>query len=454
LVAYLAAGGWRLVAGLPTAAWRLWLGENGSALSVALITVVITLTGPAARAAGSRLWPATRQARGQGAPDAESGAVLAGGERHPGTGQECTTAPGGARSSPAPPAAGTVATRVGEVLESFLREQEGTLAEIDTGLSEMTAPLVRLLLGGGKRLRPLFCYWGWRGAGQPDCAAIIAAAAAFELLHGCALVHDDVMDDSGTRRGLPTMHRHFAALHGQRGWRGDAAGFGTAAAILLGDLCLSWSDELLDRSGLDDQRLGPARRLFWRTRTELIGGQYLDIQTQAAGGLDLRHAGQVARYKTSKYTIERPLQIGALLAGAPPDLLAAYSAYALPLGEAFQLRDDLLGVFGDPARTGKPAGDDLRAGKPTALICLTAELANASGRAAISRLLGRPDLGQADLDQLREIIVETGAPARVEAMICSRLELTLSALDQAFPDDPVSRQALSHLAVLATDRIQ
>jgi geranylgeranyl diphosphate synthase, type I len=346
----------------------------------------------------------------------------------------------------------TVATRVGEVLECFLREHASALAEVDADLAEMTEPLVRMLLGGGKRLRPLFCYWGWRGAGRSDCAEIVAAAAAFELLHGGALVHDDVIDASGMRRGMPTMHRHFTAVHGQRRWHGDAAEFGMATAILIGDLCLSWSDELMDQSGLDEGRLAQARRLFYQTRTELVGGQYLDIQTRASGAAGLERARQVIKYKTSRYTIERPLQIGGVLAGASPSLLRAYSAYALPLGEAFQLRDDVLGVFGDPARTGKPAGDDLRQGKLTALICLATEHADPAQLTAIHSLLGRADLGQAGTDRLREIIVETGALTRVERMISNRLAEALEALDQTPRDDQLFRAALRQLAAWAADR--
>ncbi|MDP9418075.1 MAG: polyprenyl synthetase family protein, partial [Actinomycetota bacterium] len=221
------------------------------------------------------------------------------------------------------------------------------------------------LLRGGKRLRAAFCYWGWRGVGGSDCDEVVRAAAALELFHAAALIHDDVMDDSDTRRGMPAAHRRFAALHRGHGWLGSPDEYGVAGAILLGDLCLCWSDEMLATSGVTPDRLGAGRRVFDVMRTQLMGGQYLDMLEQARADTSVERARTVVRFKTAKYTVEHPLLLGGELAGAAPELLAAYTAYGLPLGEAYQLRDDMLGVFGDPASTGKPAGDDLREGKRT-----------------------------------------------------------------------------------------
>jgi geranylgeranyl diphosphate synthase type I len=200
------------------------------------------------------------------------------------------------------------------------------------------------------------------------------------------------MDGSDTRAGLPAVHRRFASLHRAEGWTGDPESFGTGAAILLGDLCLSWSDQMLATCGMPDGPLLAARGVFDEMRTELMGGQYLDLLEQARGGGSVERALRVARYKSAKYTIEKPLHLGAALAGAEQAVLDGYSGYGLPLGEAFQLRDDVLGVFGDPAETGKPAGDDLREGKRTALVALALERASAAQAAAVRRHLGDPHL--------------------------------------------------------------
>ena len=178
------------------------------------------------------------------------------------------------------------------------------------------------------------------------------------------------MDASDTRRGRPATHRALEAEHRAAGWRGDPEQYGAAAAILLGDLLQGWADELLRRCGFGWDRVGPALEVFDLCRTEVIAGQFLDVSVQARGRADVETAMTVLRYKSAKYSIERPLHVGAALAGADAEQLAALTAFGLPLGEAFQLRDDLLGVFGDPATTGKPAGDDLVEGKRTVLVAL------------------------------------------------------------------------------------
>ncbi|NUR30179.1 MAG: polyprenyl synthetase family protein, partial [Catenulispora sp.] len=305
--------------------------------------------------------------------------------------------------------------RVDAALSAFLDRQGAALIAMSPELAPLPTAL-REFLEGGKLMRPGFCYWGWRGvaartedgadgagsgAGQSwdqelDDAAV-RAAAALELLQASALIHDDYMDDSDTRRGMPAIHRRFAAAHREAAWEGSAARFGAAAAILLGDVCLTWCDEMFAGCGLPAERIAATRPYFDLMRTEVMAGQYLDVLAQAHG-LDeperaAHRAQTVIRFKSAKYTIERPLHVGAMLAGGTPDVIAAYSAYGLPLGEAFQLRDDVLGVFGDPAATGKPAGDDLREGKQTLLVALAA--AHADSPAAIKTLraeLGNPDL--------------------------------------------------------------
>src|SRR5688572_2910645 len=264
----------------------------------------------------------------------------------------------------------------------------GRLAPLGPDAARLLAE-ARASVGGGKRFRAAFCYWGFRAV-QPDVAgenAVLRACAALELLHASALVHDDLMDASDTRRGRPATHRGFEAEHRADGWRGDAEQYGAAAAILLGDLLLSWADELLRRCGLDRDRVGPALDVFDLCRSEVIAGQFLDVSVQARGRASVDDAMTVLRYKSAKYSIERPLHVGAALAGAPQAAITALSGFGLPLGEAFQLRDDLLGVFGDPATTGKPAGDDLVEGKRTVLVALALEAALAAEAARLDGAL-------------------------------------------------------------------
>jgi geranylgeranyl diphosphate synthase type I len=344
--------------------------------------------------------------------------------------------------------------RIQAVLDDFLDRQRELLGEVEPDLLPLVAAAVDLL-AGGKRLRPAFCYWGWRGAGGADDAVvIIRAAACLELFHAAALIHDDLMDGSDLRRGMPSVHRRFALVHEKNGWHGDASRFGNAAALLLGDLCLGWSDELLDIAGLPDAALRRGRPIFERMRTELIGGQYLDVLEQATGAM---HPGQAARarrvirYKSAKYSVEHPLRLGGSLAGASEALLAAYSAYGLSLGEAFQLRDDVLGVFGDPDRTGKPAGDDLREGKRTVLVAYALEHASPAQAVAVETLLGDPFLTGDGVDTLRQIIVDTGALRRVERLVDDLVGAAASALADA-DITAGARAALTDLITAATVR--
>ncbi|HEY3503604.1 MAG TPA: polyprenyl synthetase family protein [Actinocatenispora sp.] len=347
----------------------------------------------------------------------------------------------------------TLRARVEAALAAFLDRQRDRLAAIDTDLVPVATALCDFVLGGGKRLRPAFAYWGYRGAGGVDSDRVVAAVASLELLQACALIHDDVMDASDTRRGEPAVHRRFADLHTAAGWAGDPDAFGTGAAILLGDLCLGWSAEMYDESGLPLDALAAARGAYDEMRTEVMAGQYLDVLAQA----DVRHssrerASKVARFKSAKYTVERPLLLGGRLAGATPDALATYSAYGLPLGEAFQLRDDVLGVFGDPSATGKPAGDDLREGKRTYLVAAAYEAASPTGRAVLDARLGDRALSAAGVAELRTLIIDTGALADTEARIAALTAAALDALTDA-PLEPGPAAVLTELATAATVRV-
>jgi geranylgeranyl diphosphate synthase type I len=314
------------------------------------------------------------------------------------------------------------------------------------------------LLAGGKRLRAAFCYWGWRAAGGPDCPEIITAASSLELLHASALVHDDVMDASETRRGRPAVHRRFAARHAAGGWRGSANAFGIGAAILIGDLLQSWTDELLHGSGLPAAALLHGRPVLDAMRTEVIAGQYLDLLSQAAGDGTVDSALRVVRYKSAKYTIERPLHLGVALAGAAMSPAAdgqaiadACTRYGIPLGIAFQLRDDVLGLFGDPAETGKPVSDDVREGKRTVLMAMARRRATPRQTAILDRHLGNPLVDDARAAAVREVIIETGALAECEKMIESNVAEALTALADA-PVTRAAKDALADLAVAATAR--
>ena len=353
---------------------------------------------------------------------------------------------------PSPLDAADLRRRVQEVVDDVLDHQATVLGGVSGDLAPMVDALTALL-AGGKRLRPAFAYWGWRGAGGDPAFDDLAlrAAAGLEFLQACALIHDDVMDGSDTRRGLPSAHRRFAGVHRDAEWLGSPEAFGVGAAILLGDLCLSWADEVIFSCGFPPEAMGRAKAVYDEMRTELMAGQYLDLLEQAMGGGSVDRALTVVRYKSAKYTIERPLHLGAALAGDDPAIREAYSGYGLPLGEAFQLRDDVLGVFGDPAETGKPAGDDLREGKRTVLMAIAVERSTPAQASVIRRHLGDPGLDATGVEALRAIIAETGALAHTESLIGDLLDQSLTSLDTA-PLDPQAREVLTGLAYAATKR--
>ncbi len=342
--------------------------------------------------------------------------------------------------------------RVQDTLDEFLDRMATRLAPLGPDAWRLLDE-ARASVSGGKRLRAAFCWWGFHAvATRPvDDAALLPACAALEMLHASALVHDDYMDGSDTRRGRPAVHRGFAATHRRDGWRGDPEQYGAAAAILLGDLLLSWSDELLRECALPADRVAAALRVFDQCRTEVISGQFLDVSVQARGHAEVETAMTVLRYKSAKYSIERPLHVGASLGGADAAGLAALSSYGLPLGEAFQLRDDLLGVFGDPAVTGKPAGDDLVEGKRTVLVALALDAAPAADAARLDAALGSA-LDEASVAELRRIIDDSGAHAQVEEAIGDLVTTALKHLDAADVNEP-ARSALRDLAAAATDRV-
>ncbi|MGP3958269.1 polyprenyl synthetase family protein [Nonomuraea sp. 3N208] len=336
----------------------------------------------------------------------------------------------------------SLGSRIDQHLCGFLETWRALVSDPD--VEAAYGVLNGFVLGGGKRIRPQLCYWGWRGAGGDDCEEIIGAAAALELCHAGLLIHDDIMDGSELRRGRATVHKSLAALYEGPG----AESFGQAGGILLGTLSLAWSDAMLSSCGVDPLRLRAAHHIFDTMRTEVISGQYLDMLAQLRAGASVDEALTVIRLKTAKYTVERPLQIGGALAGASPELLDSYSRFGVPLGEAFQLRDDVLGTFGSSSVTGKSALDDLREGKHTVLIAHALRHASPAQRDRLRRWHGDPELTEERAAELRGILLDTGAVAEVEAMIEQRVREAVTALVEA----PIKPEAASALAVLA-DRL-
>ncbi len=348
------------------------------------------------------------------------------------------------------------AARLQSVISAELAARRSDVTEIDDRLTGLVDLLVDFVAAGGKRLRPEFLWCGWIAAGGPatgrpaDPDAVLRVGAALELIQACALIHDDVIDRSDSRRGRPSTHRAVAKQHADAGLGGDAEHYGVAAAVLLGDLALAWADDLYAAGA---QSLGAVARSLpvWRSmRTEVLSGQLLDLLASAAVSSDpaaqAADALRINRFKTAAYTVERPLHLGAALAGAGPETVAALRTYGADVGIAFQLRDDLLGVYGDPAVTGKPAGDDLLEGKRTLLL--------ATARAALSgALLAELDagIGAADADPVRlaEIITGTGAPESLERRIAELVQSGLAAVDGIVP---TARERLVELAERATAR--
>ena len=354
-----------------------------------------------------------------------------------------------------------VRPRVDAVLAEYVAGERAVLTTLGPD-STVLSDAVAQMLSGGKRLRAAFCYWSFRAhGGRPgtvEADAVLRVGAALELFQAAALFHDDVMDDSDTRRGLPAAHRTFAALHERSAWSGSADRFGEAAAILLGDLTLVASESQFSRATavLPAAVAAQARDVFDLMRTEVTAGQYLDVLAQALPwgrdpAADEARAREVIRAKSARYSVEHPLVLGAALAGADRTAREACSTFGLPLGEAFQLRDDLLGVFGDPAATGKPAGDDVREGKRTVLVARAMAAGDSAQRATLTSHLGVRDLSAEDVAVVADVIRRTGAHDAVERLIGSLSATAFAALEGASLDEP-ARTMIAELAHAAVDR--
>jgi geranylgeranyl diphosphate synthase type I len=335
-------------------------------------------------------------------------------------------------------------------INEFLLARQLILSAVSSDLAPL-ADFSRQFLSGGKRFRATFCYWGAASVGplsEAGLDATISAAGALEVFHAAALIHDDIIDNSDTRRGAASAHKLFEGMHRTSGWAGSDQGYGRAAATLLGDLVLGWSDELLDE-GLDQvvdrSAARRARDEFNRMRTEVTAGQYLDILEEQAWLVQpeaelLDRALRVITFKSAKYSVQAPLQIGAALAGGTAEQLAALGTFGLPLGIAYQLRDDLLGVFGDSEVTGKPSGDDLREGKRTVLIALARRALGAEARERLDRKLGDPGVADSEIGELQDLIAGSGAVDQTEELISGHVREALAALQDAPLDEDAKRE--------------
>jgi geranylgeranyl diphosphate synthase type I len=338
-------------------------------------------------------------------------------------------------------------------LDTFCQKQRTDFEAISADLIPVV-DYTQSLLQGGKRFRALFCYWAWRAC-LSDSAyhqseqeikdseeAIAGIAASLEMFHAAALVHDDLLDQSDTRRGAPAIHKRFETLHKEKSWAGAPERFGVAGSVLVGDLMLGWSSEIFGNALLHSPNReieSACRDEFSLMRVEVMAGQYLDVLEENAAATrpvseGVGRAEKVILYKTAKYSIEAPLRIGAAFAGADPAKLSQFTQFGIPLGIAFQLRDDILGVFGDPSVTGKPAGDDLREGKRTVLVALTLEALterSPSMAESFEELLTSRELDTHQIAFMQKLIKDSGALEKTERMIVELGDRSLESLDAA-----------------------
>ncbi len=348
-------------------------------------------------------------------------------------------------------------TDVQQEIDVALARQRRILTPVGAETTRLVTALERLL-EGGKRFRAAFCYWGYKAAGGTHDEAALRLSSSLEFFQAAALIHDDVMDDSDVRRGSPAAHVAFAEEHRAAGWEGPARQFGLAGAVLAGDLCLVACDQAFAGCGLPAHELDRARPCFDEMRSQLMAGQFLEFVVAAAGWEELptperiELARRVIRYKSAKYSVEAPTLIGADAGAVSPADRTLLSRYGLALGEAFQLRDDVLGVFGDPAATGKPAGDDLREGKRTVLLALTLAACTPAAARRLSAIVGDESADEAAITDARAIMADSGALAQHEQMIAEGAEAAREALAAATGLTPAGAGALDALIGLATAR--
>ena len=324
-----------------------------------------------------------------------------------------------------PPAISDVVGPIDKRLIHVLNAERTKWVAVDASLVEPFDALEALIFSGGKRIRPAFFHWAHVGAGgDPDSNVAIDAAAAIEMLHAFALAHDDVMDHSSSRRGEPSIWQRFASFHADNGWEGNAKDFGEAVAILVGDLAHVIADSLV-------RDLAPDICEIWNElRLEVNIGQYLDVLSGVTRTFDQEGARRILEYKTGRYSVQRPLHLGAAIAGRYEEFSESFTAFDQPVGLAFQLRDDLLGVFGDEKETGKPVGDDLREGKPTSLVAAAFERAD-NKQLQVLNLIGSHELTDSDVSHIQNVIIETGAERVIEEEIRELTDIALCELESS-----------------------
>ena len=325
-------------------------------------------------------------------------------------------------------------------------------AELDESGVEVAGDVLIKFVAGGKCLRSTFMYLGWL-AGAQDSDEALFASAGLELLHAFALLQDDVMDAASSRRGRPAAHIQFSQWHRNRQLSGPAERFGESAAILLGDLCLIWAEQMLRESGIDHRRLQQAWPRYDVMRTELALGQFADLASDIRDLPSMDTVLEIARRKSGNYTVRRPLEIGAAMSGCSDRTVSGLGRYGEAVGEAFQLRDDLLGVFGAETMTGKPSGQDLIERKATSVVIAAHDLADPPTRRQLTELMNTGDLDDNGVERWRSLIVTTGAVQRIEDMISSRVSSALNELDDLRIGEPV-RAGLANMAAVCTERTE
>ncbi len=365
------------------------------------------------------------------------------------------TRPPSRRADPAPPTWGTRTAAARAAIDDGLTTLVGVAADelraVDADLVPVADELERWVGGGGKRLRPLLVVVGHQSAGGSGTGTeVLGAAMAVELVHTWALLHDDLIDASATRRGRPTSHRRFSSHHLTRNWSGDADDWGAAVAILLGDLVAVLADDAFATMDADLVDLVAGQAAFSRLRREVMAGQVLDITVAASRDADVERALRIATLKSGRYSVTRPLELGAVLGGAGPDLVAALADVGDALGVAFQLRDDLLGMFGDADVTGKPVGDDLREGKRTVLVAEAMARLDDGDRADLDAMLGVRDLDDTMVARGLALLRTSGAEQATTERMLSLVADARAGL-AGLPAGP-ARETLALLADLVGSR--
>lgn len=346
---------------------------------------------------------------------------------------------------------GAVAAAVNATLEALFAGYRAHLATVDPNLGPMVDVAKAMVDAGGKRIRPAFVWWGYRASGAEPNPAVLTAAAAVELLHTFALIHDDIMDRAATRRGATTSHLAMAALHDHEGWVGDREWFGISSGIITGDLVSVWADQAFAQADLPAATLQAGFQVYNTMRAEVMAGQWLDIRLAALPEATTAESQHVALLKSGRYSITRPLELGATLGMCTrPEIFSALRTYGDHIGVAFQMRDDLLGIFGNAVETGKSVGGDICEGKRTVLMLTALSQATPAQRAVLERCLGNPDLTEHDLDTVRTIVDDTGARAQVEAKIQAALGTALGATVH-LPNP--ARRVVEELADLSVNRM-